>query len=217
MKELNSKFPFEDLSERIKYTIGKLETEINVLSESGWTMPMEFTPRAVIELIDIKDKEKIDEFFKEYYCEENGIRFNALARSIVNDEKLIKWKSLIDECIIAYNNGLYKITIPSLLSILEGLLSEMLLPDQMDNIRLKRLCREQEEKVQAGSIRKIQWASVRHFIDRLYDKIAFGSERPILINRHWILHGRDTVDWRIEDSLRLFHAINSIKDMKGCL
>lgn len=69
------------------------------------------------------------------------------------------------------------------------------------------------KKRREGSLNYITWISVEKFIECLFRYKKFDDDRPIFLNRHWILHGRDNTDWEIGDSLRLFNALNTISQL----
>lgn len=198
------------LVNKIITTFEKAEKEIFTLSQSGWTIPMDFSLGEIIDLIEISKSGEIDAFFVEYYEQNNRQNFVKLTREIIDNKNISKWKRILKECVEAYNRGHYCITIPSLITVLEGLLSKYLKPDQMNDIRMIKLCREQLEKFEEGNINKIIWISIRNFIECLYEKKSFDENKPYLLNRHWILHGRDDADWKVQDSLRLFHAMHTL-------
>src|SRR4030095_698695 len=57
---------------------------------------------------------------------------------------------------------------------------------------------------------RLIWKSVATFMEKLYENSDFSGNRPFLINRHWILHGRDATAWTVADSIRLFNALQTI-------
>jgi len=46
------------------------------------------------------------------------------------------------------------------------------------------------------------WSALATFIGKLYEPSDFSKGRPPLLNRHWILHGRDSTQWTVADAHR---------------
>jgi hypothetical protein len=49
----------------------------------------------------------------------------------------------------------------------------------------------------------------------VFASAPFDACRPDVLNRHWILHGRDVASWRQVDSLRLFVAVDTCSRVTG--
>jgi hypothetical protein len=51
------------------------------------------------------------------------------------------------------------------------------------------------------------WRSGIAFLDKVFATSDFAQSQPPFVNRHWILHGRSSVDWKLADALRLVNAL----------
>lgn len=114
------------------------------------------------------------------------------------------------ECWIAFQNDLFAICATSLMSVIEGILSEF--SDDKQDIRMMRICQKQVDSSPANeeTIAKHVWISYNKFIRSLYQKSDFTSNEPDEINRHWLLHGRSDFEIEELDCIRLFNAVQSL-------
>jgi hypothetical protein len=62
----------------------------------------------------------IDAAFVAHYSESSGRYFDELSESLTTSKFLAQWRPLLDECVQAYGQALYRVTVPCLLSVLEG-------------------------------------------------------------------------------------------------
>ena len=51
------------------------------------------------------------------------------------------------------------------------------------------------------------------FVEKLFQQAPFEDVRPAFMNRHWILHGRDSASWSRADALRLFNALQTVDSL----
>ena len=119
-------------------------------------------------------------------------------------------KKMVRECWDAFQSKLYAICATSLLSVIEGVLSEF--SDDKSDVRMMKVCQKHvDEFPQDGSsILKHVWISYNNFIRNLYLKSDFKQDEPDEVNRHWLLHGRSDFEIEEIDCLRLFNAVESL-------
>ncbi|MBU2700465.1 hypothetical protein Ga0466249_001557 [Sporomusaceae bacterium BoRhaA] len=196
----------KDLPERYRLTLEEVVAACDKLADAGWILPLEFFPFEILEVVDKYTLEELDEYFYDFYTENDNERIKLIFKDIKESKSIDQWNGLIEECIKAYQNGYCLILIPSLLSVVEGLLSK--LSDNPQNIKMKSLCKSQAEN--EDGITRVIWMSIWKFIEQLYKKINFDEVRPYVINRHRILHGRDETNWKPVDVVRLFIAIHTV-------
>ena len=60
-----------------------------------------------------------------------------------------------------------------------------------------------------SQIVKLALVSIDSFVKEVFRSISFKDKRPSIINRNWILHGRDIPEWKRVDCIRLFQAIDT--------
>ena len=177
------------------------------LASYGWTFPIDFSPAQIDELVTgSHDRLDVDKFFIEHYSNDLKLfqMFNFVYSAVLYD----KWYKLIEQCIRTYRSGLYLVTVPALIIVIEGAIANLC---STSNTGIIDLCKEREEKMEPFSARKYLWKSFNYFALQLYESKSFDKERPQLINRHWILHGRDSYEWNQADCLRIFQALYTLE------
>lgn len=172
----------------------------------GWTIPPHSTINECREMILGKNKIQINKEFEAYYLRQKN--YNEMKSELLGDAMMAKWKLLLEECFKNFEEGRYRITIPSLFAILEGVIFDIV-KDQ----KWKEAFKNINVQVNFGSIQMPVFISVHIFVDKAF---SFGhldkpTYKPSLINRNWVLHGRDDInEWQVVDSLRLFNALYSL-------
>ncbi len=215
----NGDLPFGKIegpaTEDIKSGLDTIYEEYNNIAEligkNGWTIPMSMG-LSTIDLLTHQtiDIEVLDKFFIEYY---SGKKFVTLIK-YVNRSKLSETqKNLFNDCVDAYKGTKWLLCITSLVTILEGILSRF--GDNVNDIRMIRICRYKMDSTKNDNkiINHLVWVSFYNFISELYKKSKFDLDEPIILNRHWILHGRTDKEFRKADCLRLFNAIYTLVTM----
>lgn len=122
------------------------------------------------------------------------------------------WQDFYEECFYSINNGKYKAVVPSLVSAIEHELSY----EQSDEIGKRLIRRVQSSLVQTGDTSSIIYA-ISASVLNLLRNIVFGyrgftEDRMPLINRNWVLHGRDNPTlWNKKDVYRLITMISALR------
>ncbi|CAH1202953.1 hypothetical protein PAECIP111891_02163 [Paenibacillus allorhizoplanae] len=182
------------------------------LGKRGWTIPFSFTPRQIAFFEEpTLTSEEIDNFFHAYYSDEDN--FNKLFQMIYSISSLKQWHLAIRQCEIAHRKELFILSISTLLPVLEGILSKF--ENDKNNIRMIKVCKQMldDSLTKESWVFSTIWNSCFHFITTLYAKSNFSEEEPILINRHWILHGRTEFNNSELDSIKLFNALETIANI----
>lgn len=215
----NKDLPFGEIegpaTEDIKSGLDTIYEEYSeiamLIGKNGWTIPMSMGLSKLDALID-KDIniELLDEFFKDYYNEK---MFKTMLKHVKNSNLNSTQVELFLDCVEAFKKGRYLISTTSLITILEGILSQF--GNDKKDIRMIKICRFKMDgtKNDRKIINHLVWASFFHFISELYNKSEFDKDEPESVNRHWILHGRTDKQLGAADCLRLFNAIYSLTTM----
>lgn len=209
-KELQASIAIPDFS--------KLNLEESVrdgfrtMASRGWTVQMSLTPRDLAELAD-KTPEKADEFFVALYTEDDFAELRRVRKEFASRPGLARWNALLDECFESFEKGHYLITIPALLSIIEGVVASAGQALTEQRVRLPKICAENSEKSGSNFMKAEMWTSMALFVEKLFQPAPFGNVRPAFMNRHWILHGRDSAPWTQADALRLFNALQTVDSL----
>jgi hypothetical protein len=181
------------------------------LAKCGWTLPMEFTLRAIAELAD-KSEDEIDAFFVEYYTADDFAAFRRVRADLLARPALAQWHALLAECFDAFERKDHLITIPALFSVIEGVVAKAGNALTSQRVKLKKICASKAAGATTG-VPRWMWRTLELFVEQLFHKTPFDKTRPAFINRHWILHGRDAATWTVADSLRLFNALQTIDSL----
>ena len=207
--------PSEELSSPLDILTDAYQSLIEIIAENGWTIPMSIDLKRFDELQqNIGSEADLNAYFSQYY---DGREFRYLYRKIKKLLNSEAQKQTFEEFFNAYNNKQFMICRTSLITILEGMISEFDTDPQ--NIRVMKVCnaKAKEERDAGKNICGLCWCSMYNFVKKLYEKSDFSQTEPDKMNRHWIEHGRtDRVDDGI-DCLKLFNAIATltlIKDSK---
>lgn len=181
------------------------------LAKGGWTFSMQMTPREVVELAEdgVLDPQKLDRWFLDYYADQDGREYRALARRLRKSERLKSWRPLLVECLRAYQHGLYRVVVPALFATIEGLVCEATgtvhathgkPPTNWQN----RIARPK------GAFLEAQWCATAAFLESLWRRHEFDKPAPGALNRHWTVHGRRPHVGDRADALRLLAAVDFI-------
>jgi hypothetical protein len=176
------------------------------LAAYGWTFPIQLSPAEINKLVKIShDRLDVDMFFIQHYSHNPNLF--RMFKSVYSSELYDRWYKLIEQCMKTYRKGLYLITIPALITVIEGAIANL---SRTNRTGIIDLCRERAENIDKSLITRNLWNSFYYFALNLFENKSFDKERPQIINRHWILHGRDSDEWNQADCLRLFQALDTL-------
>jgi hypothetical protein len=183
------------------------------LGKSGWTVAawMSFADIPALETVD--DAE-IDSYFVGNYLGGEGKQgeLKPLAARLLSSVPLTRWRGLLEEVFENIENKKYRICVPALLTIIEGYIAESVfqrLRTPRKNLKVVRAIKDGKWH-ESDSIGAVMWLSVVTFLEQLFANSDFDADRPNLINRHWILHGRSVTDWTAVDALKLVNAVATL-------
>lgn len=178
------------------------------LAAQGWTTPLWVVPSEMSELLGSGVPDEVDGRFVEFYERDGGVKRSETMTWLLNRESLAPWRVLLSQVSTAYDRDDFAIAVPSLLAVLEG----VLMADEGTSVRVRDAASRRVEQ-SSNAVRKWLWGAVSSFVDEVYRRSDFGGQRPSVINRHWILHGRDSSTWTQADCLRLIQAIEVVTSL----
>ena len=187
-----------------------LDSVVDKLSSDGWTLPAELGIYAVNIIGQTEEIEDINAFLADYFtCDEYRVA-KRMIDSILCSRIREPLKELVRQCWDAFQNKLYAVCATSLLSVIEGILSEF--GDDKRDVRMMKICQYHVDNfsTNGSTIEKHVWISYNSFIRKLYEKSDFTAAEPNVINRHWLLHGRSDFEQTEIDCIRLFNAVQSL-------
>ena len=187
-----------------------LDVAVSKLAAEGWTLPAELSMAAINALGKTSRLDDVNSFMSSFYSYDDYKNMKAMIKGIQESQIKPGLKKMVNECWQAYESKMYAICATSLLSVIEGVLSEF--SDDKQDIRMMKVCQKHVDSFppDGGTILKHVWISYNQFIRNLYQKSDFYGTEPADINRHWLLHGRS--DYEIDDveCVRLFNAVHSL-------
>lgn len=178
----------------------------------GWTIPLNIDIKRFQDLQNIvNNSEKLEQYFMDYYSKkEFKIMCRKINKSFINPSHGVKFM----ECIKCYNQQMYSTCFTTLITILEGVISEF--GDNPNDVRVMKICRFQADNMLENRqyIKNLCWISIYQFIKILYKKSDFSGTEPDILNRHWIQHGRSEKNATKNDCLRVFNALSTLTTIK---
>lgn len=181
------------------------------LGERGWTLPVRQYPDFAPRVVRAVPASHTDDVFVWIYSREGGVEFDAVASDLLGRPDLRRWKPLLEQCIGAYRRRDYLITVPSLLAVYEGALAAVV--DKPHETKPRSLASDELEEAERN-LERLPWASIKAFTNAVFARSTFAGDRPNLLNRHWVLHGRDLPAFSRADCLRLFQAIHTVGSVR---
>ncbi|MEW9184364.1 hypothetical protein AB2553_29410 [Bacillus mycoides] len=192
------------------------------LGRRGWTLPMNMTPGEAIGISEIEGQDELDSTFLSFYSKEEEFQF--IKTHILEHELTKEWGVLLTQCFESYENGNYLIVIPNLFIIIENIshilisprYQKYLNPNQKRKPPLRDQYKKVKKEVETDRTYIICYISVAEYLNCVFKSGNF-DKRPArlpIINRDWVLHGRDyPCNWKQVDALRLFNALSTIIEL----
>ena len=188
----------------------ELDVVVNKLSAEGWTLPAELNIYAVKMIANTNKLDDINTFLYWFFTTESYRKTKDMVVAAKSSQIKEGLKKLLDQCWQAFQSKLYAVCATSLLSVIEGILSEF--SDNKQDVRMMKVCQKKVDTfpTTGSTIQKHVWISYNNFIRNLYQKSDFSTDEPETINRHWLLHGRSDFEIDEIDCIRLFNAVQSL-------
>jgi hypothetical protein len=178
------------------------------LGTRGWTLPVWAPINSTARIVEGIPAERLDEAFVREYHKRRPARLMSMFKALEAAPVLSRWRLLLEQCMRAHAKKQYLIVVPSLLVIFEGLVAHAA-GKALTRSKVRRDVAAQKTAA-PSAFDRLMWATVEGFAAEVFANVDFGGVRPLRINRHWVLHGRDAPLWMEADSLRLFQAIETV-------
>ena len=187
----------EEVKKKVSELDKTLDVAVEKLVKEGWTLPAELPITAVNALGNTDILDDVNSFMEQFYAYDDYRNMKAMLKGIQESKIKEGLKKLVNECWNAFNSKMYAICATSLLSVIEGILSEF--SDDKQDVRMMKVCQKHVDSFPSdgSTIMKHVWISYNQFIRNLYQKSDFTANEPDIINRHWLLHGRS--DFEVEE------------------
>jgi hypothetical protein len=206
-------FSPEELKSMAEAGLTQGDAVLRQLASGGWTVPLHLTPAETRQLLH-DARSDLDAALVKCYSEEDGAVFDRITAELGDSSVMAGWQPLLDQCVAAYRSGSYHITIPSLFAMLEGIVVSA-----GGQGKVLNACGAWMNAAAKNSWTRVMRRSVHTFLKKAFSGGEdFVGPRPTVINRHWVLHGRDRpAQWRQADALRLFTAVHATAQLTGDL
>lgn len=188
----------------------KLHDAVCRLASLGWALPANLSIDKIERLAgaDYTD-EAIHNLLMEFYSRDECSRLEAMVSDASLSEDMEFYTQLLDEALKSYRDERYRICVPALLTVVEGLLTEKLGIRNTTQLKLMAPTKEKIDEVEMN-LTKTFWTSVHTLISSLFKQSKFDEKMPKELNRNWILHGRASLGESKKDALQLFVLIATI-------
>ncbi|MDR7908107.1 hypothetical protein [Bacillus velezensis] len=190
-----------------------IEKTIYHNSRNGWTLTEEIPLHFYLDERSLSLKQaELDNKFTSYYEENNFKQLKVLRENLIKG-LADRWVELIEHSLELYFEGKFRLMIPVLITIIEGEMSEL---TESASIGW-RLMGDFKGKINDDDkyLAITSYSIVYFFMEKLFTTHSFDEDRLPMINRNWILHGRDNPElWTKADALRLLNALSSIHFIK---
>ncbi|MCZ2259847.1 hypothetical protein [Sporosarcina sp. G11-34] len=207
-------FPKIELT-KIEINYEKIERIVEHNSLNGWTITGEMDVNFYLneELLGLESN-KIDNLFVGYYESDNRRNY-LMAKTVILSGIEDRWGNALNDCFELYEAEKYRVIIPLLITIIEGEISDI----TESHLFGSRLLKEWEEKIlseQEKMLIIISHSLYKYLSGKMFKPKPFAEERGLLINRNWILHGRDNPNlWTKVDVLKLINALSTFQFIKS--
>ncbi|MUG45513.1 hypothetical protein [Paenibacillus woosongensis] len=202
-------FPKIDLGEFTK----NLEEECKSNAKYGWCLSSEMPFGAYREIARTDDTQEVrDQLFVKMF-EEDGFRlYNDEKRFIISSSSE-EWRDFYIECFQAFEGGMLKAVIPSLISAIEHELASGIESGEIGKKLIRNAQQSFESKWGPTGFVYVMGASVISLLENgLFRGDDFSKPRQPLLNRNRVLHGRDNPsEWRNTDVYKLITIISAIQ------
>lgn len=195
----------------IDQSFGSILTEARELGLRGWTVPVQLPPILIPAIVRRVPAAQTDAFFLYRYTQQHPEEFRRMVSEVTTHRTLERWWPLLVQASDAYDRQAYLLIVPVLLTVFEGALASVV--GRPHDAGPKSLASTELDGADRN-LERLAWHSIAAFTEVVFQNAAFSGGRPNLLNRHWVLHGRDAPKWNIVDALRLFQALRTLCSAK---
>lgn len=151
------------ISKKAEESVQEFDKELDVvvskLSTEGWTLPAELNIYAVKTIAKTNKLDDINAFLKWFFTIEDFQKTKDMVNGIKASPIKEGLKNLTDQCWQAFQNKLYAVCATSLLSVIEGILSEF--SDDKQDVRMMKVC---QKKVDTSRQQEVQFKNIYGFL-----------------------------------------------------
>lgn len=202
------------IDEKAKRSVTELDKTLDVavskLVAEGWTLPAELPFATISALGNSSILDDVNGFMTAFYSYDDYRNIKNIIIGIQQSKINAGLVKMTAECWQAFQYRMFRVCATSLLSVIEGVLSEF--SEDKQDVKMMKVCQKHIDTFpQNGStIMKHVWISYNQFIRNLYQKSDFTESEPDNVNRHWLLHGRSDFEIEEVECMKLFNAVHSL-------
>jgi hypothetical protein len=199
------------------HTLGpKLERmaqQVGHIGELGWTVQNDMELIDIFRLSEFDRPAEADAYMQKWY-EQNDAELNKLEKSILEVQQLEPFHAVLSQCFESFRRGCFAITIPCLISVLEGSTLYLEIPQRFFSTDVEKNVRRKYKEAKAGTP-DVVWVfwSLHEFVRALYGHYPPGKSNNNRLLRHGILHGRQAPPNEKTEVIRLFHVIGTVTEL----
>ncbi|MDL1163415.1 hypothetical protein P0100_20565, partial [Yersinia pestis] len=177
----------------------------------GWCLSANMTIAGYRKIAKDHDSQEVkDRLFVNEFEADNFELYEQEKRFIIHSAQE-GWQDFYEECFYLIDNQKYRAVVPALLSSIEHELSF-----EQNNDIGKGLIRRVESSLENEDKTSFLYAistSVLNLLKNIiFERHNFNEDRLPIINRNWVLHGRDTPTfWSKEDVYKLITVISGLR------
>jgi hypothetical protein len=158
--------------------------------------------------------EDVNDFMLEYYIRNDSKKYKETIQACKSNKLIKPYKKLFSQSISAYNRNQYHLAIMGLLSIVDGLLSDISEKSGTHiESRAKAITDKLSDNIELSNDDFSIWFLYSTFTDIIKSigaSAPFYGEEPELLNRHWIMHGRTKKKISQLDYIKIINFIYGI-------
>lgn len=195
-----------------------LKSSFQVVVDAGYTPDPSWNVAYLLKLESLVKNNEDERFFVNI-CENDDFRRLRDQRDRFMRSPFIEHIApLANECFESLFQGVFKLPIPALLSMIEGVLFSQGSGIGTTNTWLIRQMNEMKGSWEDSSMRGLFWTGIQLRVERTWCEAKFDAPRPRIINRHFSQHGRDdTSKWRALDAYQLVDLLVMVSELKTFL
>ncbi len=179
------------------------------LGRLGWTLPLNAPVRDLVRLLLVvpDGREAVDAAFAQFYAANANEPLLVLLADLRQDERLAEFGALFEEVAFGLDHEKYRLVVTALIPLFEGVARRCLIDKFWKEKPRERFFGDKIASCDPDSFRRIAWSATKAFVEELY---KCDDPKPLVLNRHWILHGRGPADASLVDALRLLQATQTV-------
>lgn len=187
-------------------------------AEYGWCLSSQMNIPSFRSIANELDTQEVKDYLFSIYFELDNSYLYRVERDFIISSASESWKQLYKSCFETIEAGRYIVVIPTFITAIEHEIATM---HELSDLYGRRLLKR--TKVSMGDDEKVDTFSsaiglsiIAMLLNGIFENHPFNGERKPLLNRNWILHGRDDPqEWTKTDIYRLMSIISALRIVRS--